>query len=86
MGHISYYMALPSDGNHKIESADTNNLITALHVVFPLLHSSFTVAVFFAHLLPNLDIFVVESRESHRKYDWSSTDLSLLDYDIRIQE
>ncbi|KAG1840036.1 hypothetical protein F4604DRAFT_1940311 [Suillus subluteus] len=73
-------------GNHKIESADTNNLITTLHVGFSPPHSPFTVAAFFAHSLPNLDIIVVEPRESHRKYGSSRTDLTLPDQDIRIQE
>ncbi|KAG1853967.1 hypothetical protein F4604DRAFT_1932937 [Suillus subluteus] len=73
-------------GNHKIESADTNNLITTLHIGFSPPHSPFTVAAFFAHSLPNLDIIVVEPRESHRKYGSSRTDLTLPDQDIRIQE
>ncbi|KAG1808880.1 uncharacterized protein BJ212DRAFT_1484736 [Suillus subaureus] len=73
-------------GNHKIESADTNNLITTLHVGFSPPHSPFTVAAFFAYSLPNLDIIVVEPRESHRKHGSSRTDLTLPNQDTRIQK
>jgi hypothetical protein len=73
-------------GHHKIESADTNNLITTLHVGFSPPHSSFTVAAFLAHSLPHLDVIMVEPKESHKKYAYSRTDLTLSDCDIRIQE
>jgi hypothetical protein len=73
-------------GDHKIESADTNNLITTLHVGFSPPHSSFTVAAFLAHSLPNLDTIMVEPAESHRKWGHSRTDLTVPDRDIRIQE
>lgn len=80
---LLFYCSL---GHHKIEYADTNNLITTLQVGSSPPHSSFTVAAFLAHSLPNLDSIMVEPEESHRKYGHSRTDLTLPDRNIRIQE
>ncbi|KAG1793364.1 uncharacterized protein HD556DRAFT_1443802 [Suillus plorans] len=43
-------------GQHLLESAARNTLITTLHVGFSPPHSSVTVAAFFAHSLPNLNL------------------------------
>lgn len=73
-------------GQHFLESAARNTLITTLHVGFSPPHSSVTVAAFFAHSLPNLNSIMVEPRESHSKHAHSRTDLTLPDRDARIQE
>ncbi|KAG1786491.1 uncharacterized protein HD556DRAFT_1449729 [Suillus plorans] len=73
-------------GQHLLESAARNTLITTLHVGFSPPHSSVTVAAFFAHSLPNLNSIMVEPRESHSKHAHSRTDLTLPDRDARIQE
>ncbi|KAG2123867.1 hypothetical protein DEU56DRAFT_917274 [Suillus clintonianus] len=80
---LLFYCSL---GQHLLESAARNTLITTLHVGFSPPHSSVTVAAFFAHSLPNLNSIMVEPRGSHSKHAHSRTDLTLPDREARIQE